>query len=79
MTEEQEKIYNEIHDGAEFPKHLAFGTAKTLLNYHANGEASDWILHETGIIALSPELGDNSAYSYTFDIPSVRIEADILM
>ena len=28
LTSEQEKIYNELHDGAEFPKHLAFGTAK---------------------------------------------------
>ena len=51
------------------------GSAKTLLNYYANGEASDWALSSTGIIAMSPEIGSASAMSLVFDIPSVREEA----
>ena len=33
------------------------------VNYEANGEASDWMLGDRGIIAMSPELGtkDKSA------------------
>ena len=36
---------------------LRFGNALKLVNYPANGEASDWMLHDMGIISLSPELG----------------------
>ena len=32
------------------------GTGPEMVKYYSNGEASDWILHETGIIAMSPEL-----------------------
>ena len=33
------------------------GNAMTAIRYEANGEASDWMLAEHGIIAVSPELG----------------------
>ncbi len=33
------------------------------MQYTANGEASDWLLHERNIIALSPELGDDNSAS----------------
>ena len=55
------------------------GNAKELLNYHANGEASDWAIKTTGIIAMSPELSNESITSFTFDIPSVRTEARVIM
>ena len=32
------------------------------INYYANGEASDWMLHEKGIIAFSPELGSDEQH-----------------
>ena len=35
------------------------GNAMQTIRYPANGEASDWMLGKFGIIALSPELGDN--------------------
>ena len=63
----------------KFPKGMISGNAPDLLNYAANGEASDWILKNTGIIAMSPELASESIMSYTFDIPSVRTEAKVLM
>jgi len=55
------------------------GNAKQLLNYYANGEASDWALAKAGVIAMSPELASESALSFTFDIPSVRVEARVIM
>jgi hypothetical protein len=36
---------------------VSYGNAKNLVGYAANGEASDWMLHEKGIIVISPELG----------------------
>jgi hypothetical protein len=30
------------------------------IGYTANGEASDWMLGEKGIISLSPELGNDN-------------------
>jgi hypothetical protein len=29
-----------------------------VLDYQAEGEASDWLLHDRGIITFSPELGN---------------------
>lgn len=33
------------------------GNGTSTIGYTANGEASDWMLHELGIYAMSPELG----------------------
>ena len=38
-----------------------------MVGYTANGEASDWMLHERGIYALSPQLGmDDRATEHFF-------------
>lgn len=29
-----------------------------VVGYTANGEASDWLLHDQGIVTFSPELGN---------------------
>ena len=62
-------------DDVIFPENMIFGTATELLNYYANGDASDWALAETGVIAMTNEVGSESALSMTFDIPSVLAEA----
>lgn len=33
------------------------------IGYEANGEASDWMLHEKNIISFSVELGSDKAHS----------------
>jgi hypothetical protein len=38
------------------------------IGYTANGEASDWMLHEHGIYAMSPELGTDDERSEHFYI-----------
>ena len=55
------------------------GTGHEMVQYFSNGEASDWILKETGIIAMSPELGSQDIQSMTFDIWSVELEAQVIM
>jgi len=39
---------------------VSVGNAVNLIDYTANGEASDWMLGKLGIISLSPELGDDN-------------------
>jgi len=39
-----------------------------MVQYPANGEASDWMLGKHGIFALSPELGSSSKNSDSFFI-----------
>ena len=35
----------------------SFGNGAITIGYTANGEASDWMLGERGIYAISPEIG----------------------
>lgn len=79
MTESESKLYSEIRDEAVFPNHNVAGNAKQLLNYFANGEASDWMLHEAGVIAMSPELASESVLSFNFNINSPLIEARVII
>jgi len=44
------------------------GNGSTTIGYTANGEASDWMLHELGIYAMSPELGIGIWEAKTFFI-----------
>ena len=55
------------------------GSGHDMVKYWSNGEASDWILQTTGIIAMSPELASSDIQSMTFDIWSVELEAEIVM
>jgi len=58
---------------------MAAGSCFELLSYYSDGEAADWALSELGIIAMSPELANDSALTYTFDIPSVKTEAMVII
>ena len=52
------------------------GNGTITIGYTANGEASDWMLHERGIYAVSPELGLNGhAYESFFIKTSKALEA----
>lgn len=79
LSPDQAAIYDEIWNEAGFPLNAAYGNCYELLNYYASGEASDWILYNTGIIATSPELGSENAQTFDFDIPSVRTEARVIL
>ena len=79
MTSDQATIYDEIWTEAGFPFSARYGNAIELLNYNASGEASDWVLRETGIIATSPELGTQHISSFAFDIKYISIEASVIL
>lgn len=48
------------------PKGNKAGNGAVTVNYTANGEASDWMLGERGVIAMSPELGTAKFQSNNF-------------
>lgn len=67
-----EKMHREFHIYQEFDKEAQFsldakkGNAVQVLegDYLANGEATDWMLLQKKIIALSPEIGEESTGFY---------------
>ena len=80
LTTDQRAIYDEIYDDCNYAEqNTIMGTGPEMVRYVSNGEASDWILSTTGIIATSPELGSSSIQSMTFDIWSVEVEAQVVM
>lgn len=50
-------FYDEVVDHAGVPAGYIAGNGRQTIAYTANGEASDWMLHERNIYAVSPELG----------------------
>ena len=50
-------FYDEVFLNSDMPKGYIEGNGHTTIGYTANGEASDWMLHEMGVFAMSPELG----------------------
>ena len=80
LTEDQRAIYGEIYDDCKYAdQNTIMGTGPEMVRYVSNGEASDWILYNTGIIAMSPELGSSDIQSMNFDIWSVELEAEVVM
>lgn len=53
----QSLIYEEIWNEARNVEGMIRGNGRQTILYDANGEASDWMLGQCGIVALSPELG----------------------
>ena len=50
-----------------------------MVEYSANGEASDWMFAKHGIYAMSPELGTNKKQSETFFVSNSNDLKDILV
>ena len=51
------EFYNDISVNSGIPLGNIEGNGYSTVDYPANGEASDWMLGEWGILAMSPELG----------------------
>ena len=64
-----QKFYQDVYK--KVPKSYLLGNGVTTIGYTANGEASDWMLHELGIYAASPELGINDRHTDTFFISNI--------
>jgi carboxypeptidase T len=61
-------FYNDVWSNRGVPGGSVKGNGLHSIGYTADGEASDWMLQEHGIYALSPELGIENAGSRTFFI-----------
>lgn len=64
------EIYEYLHYHLSYPKKGISGNAINMIDDTANGEASDWMLGEKGIIAWSPELGNSNHMTEDFYIDS---------
>jgi hypothetical protein len=62
------EFYENLWHHGHHPKGSVMGNGAASINYTANGEASDWMLEERGIYAMSPELGTHDEASKTFFI-----------
>jgi hypothetical protein len=65
-------VVNFYHDfGKEVTRisESLYGNAIQMVNYSTDGEASDWMLGELGVISFSPELGSINPDAQDFKIP----------
>ena len=72
------KFYDDVFKNAGVPNGYTQGNGAKTIGYTANGEASDWMLHERGIYALSPELGIKSRATEHFFIKDEDALFDLL-
>ena len=68
-------FYNELRKSHVAPERNEQGNGQQTIKYTANGEASDYMLGERKIIALSPELGTSNDKSNDFLISSKEVLA----
>lgn len=71
-------FYDDIWTNGGMPNNNVKGSGIITVQYTANGEASDWMLNEHGIYAMSPELGSSSSRSDMFWITDVNSMKDLL-
>lgn len=64
--------YEEIERDAPAPKGAIWGNASKAINYIANGEASDWMIHFHDILAYSPEIGNHDKFSNHFYVSDTK-------
>ena len=55
------------------------GNGAIAIKYDANGEASDWMLGQHGIVALSPELGTSFKKTDTFIIKDYNVLKGVIV
>ena len=77
MPKEAQNFYDTLFKSV--PKGYIEGNGSQTIGYTANGEASDWMLHELGIYALSPELGILNQLVETFFITNKVALEDLLI
>jgi len=71
------EIYKDFFKEENFPQFYRFGNAIDLLSYSSEGDASDWMLAEKGILSFSPELGNADFKSEKF-YPDISTALQIL-
>lgn len=62
-------FYKEFEENIKSVTKSKYGDAIEMVGYQTDGEASDWMLGERGIVAFSPELGSFNPDAQTFFLP----------
>ncbi len=70
-------LYKNFEDEKVFPEFSRFGNVLKLLSYSSDGEASDWMLGERGILTFSPELGTGDYRSEKF-YPEISVSLETI-
>ena len=78
LSEEARLFYEEVSTRSDLPYTYLAGNGAKTIGYTANGEASDWMLHELGIFAMSPELGWQGRGTEDFFISNPEDLKDLL-
>ena len=55
------------------------GNHAEIFGEHLNGSATDWVMSQTGIIAMSPRLGSADILSMALDLESAAHESRIII
>jgi hypothetical protein len=66
-------FYEELSSSGKIPTGNQKGNGQQTIGYTANGEASDYMLGDRKVIALSPELGIQNVHSNHFTIRSKHV------
>jgi hypothetical protein len=66
------RIYQEFEQNAPKLKKAIFGNAQKSVSYDSNGDSSDWMLYAHDIVALNPEVGNDTPYGDTFYIADTK-------
>jgi hypothetical protein len=66
------RIYQEFEKNAPKLKKAIFGNAQKAVSYDSNGDSSDWMLNAHDIVALNPEVGNDTLYGDTFYISDTK-------
>lgn len=60
------KMYEDVRDNGGLPQGMLFGNGKQTIQYTANGDATDWMATQNGIMSISPELGTQNRMTDKF-------------
>ena len=71
-------FYEDIWTNGGMPNNNVKGSGILTVQYTANGEASDWMLYEHGVYAMSPELGSSNSASDVFFIKDANVLKQLL-
>ena len=78
LPEEIKAVFDEIYEEAGLEeKQTLMGSHADIFGEHMNGAATDWVMSQTGIIAMSPRLGSADALSVAPDLEAAH-EASVI-
>lgn len=74
-----ELFYTDVYTNGGVPTGSRDGTGIQTVNYPANGEASDYMLAQLKIFAISPELGTDDEDTFCFLIKDMKVLKRLLV